>query len=130
MLLRFFFAMIHVRFVLGVISRSTHPLDYHLVYFLSQIERRLISLAETWKIRGEVEIGRRIDVGADKFHLGRSSVVPEVSFADAEAVDKFIGFDPGFPPLDPALSVLQILAPLRIQVSHRTQVTAGIGVAL
>lgn len=27
----------------------------------------------------------------------------QVSFTDAEAMDKFIGFDPGLPPFDPAL---------------------------
>src|SRR5713226_7257946 len=54
----------------------------------------------------------------------------QVSFADAEAVDELIRFDSGFPPFDPALSILKVLASLRIQVTHGTQITTGISVAL
>jgi hypothetical protein len=37
-----------------------------------------------------------------------------------KAVDKFIGFNSGLPSLDPALSILKVLAPLQIQVAYGT----------
>jgi hypothetical protein len=36
--------------------------------------------------------------------------MPQVSLADAKAVDKFVGFDPGLPSFDPALSILRAFA--------------------
>jgi hypothetical protein len=47
-----------------VISRSTHPIHHHPVYFFSETERWLVSLAETREIFGQVEISGRIDIGA------------------------------------------------------------------
>src|SRR6266545_6750275 len=55
--------------------------------------------------------------------------MPQVSFADAKPVDELIGFDPGLPSFNPALSILKAFASLRVQVAHGTQITTGIGVA-
>src|SRR5437762_4543463 len=112
-----------VRVLIWVTFRFPHSVHHHPVYLLSEIQWWLVSLAETGKIFRQIEISGRIDIGANELHLGGSSVIPQVSLPDAEAMDKFIGFNSGLPSLDPALSILQILAPLRIQVSHRTQIT-------
>src|SRR6266702_7032420 len=48
---------------LWVSFRSTHPIDHYPVDLFSQIERWLVSLAETGKIFRQVEICGRVDVG-------------------------------------------------------------------
>ena len=55
---------------------------------------------------------RQEDIGADEFHFGRSSVMPQVGFADAKPVDKFISFDSRLPSFNPALSILKAFASL------------------
>ena len=94
---------------LRVIFCSTHPVHHYPVDLFSEIERWLVSLAEARKICREIEISGRIDIGADEFDFGWSSIVPKVSFA--ETVDEFVCFDSGLPALNPTLSIQKVLAP-------------------
>jgi len=64
-------------------------------------------LAEERKIIGQSEIFGRIDIGTDEFHLGWLSAMSQVSLPNAEAVDELVGFDPGLPSSNPALSILK-----------------------
>jgi len=87
--------------------RSAHSIHYYPVYLLSEIERWLVPLAEERKIIGQSEIFGRIDIGTDEFHLGWLSAMSQVSLPNAEAVDELVGFDPGLPSSNPALSILK-----------------------
>jgi hypothetical protein len=56
-----------------------------------------------------VESSGRIDIGADEFDFGQSSIMPQVSFADAEAVNELMALILGSHPSS-SPSILQVLA--------------------